>query len=53
MVPWFCSCPDLHPRDPVKVEVSGSFQTVDKLLQYYLFIPLKVRLQPVGLQDSR
>ena len=29
-------------RDPVKVEVSGSYQTVDKLLQYYLFIPLKV-----------
>merc|ERR1719323_1864776 len=26
-------------KDPVKVEVSGSFQTVDKLLQYYLFIP--------------
>jgi len=30
-------------KDPVKVEVSGSFQTVDKLLQYYLFIPLKVK----------
>merc|ERR1712200_279017 len=28
-------------KDPVKVEVSGSYQTVDKLLQYYLFIPLK------------
>ena len=26
-------------KDPVKVEVSGNFQTVDKLLQYYLFIP--------------
>merc|ERR1719323_747541 len=26
-------------KDPVKVEVSGSYQTVDKLLQYYLFIP--------------
>jgi len=30
-------------KDPVKVEVSGSYQTVDKLLQYYLFIPLKVK----------
>jgi len=28
-------------RDPVKVEVSGKYQTVDKLLQYYLFIPAK------------
>ena len=23
-------------KDPVKVEVSGSYQTVDKLLQFYL-----------------
>ena len=30
-------------KDPVKVEVSGSYQTVDKLLQYYLFIPLKLK----------
>merc|ERR1719260_130155 len=30
-------------KDPVKVEVSGSYQTVDKLLQYYLFIPLKFK----------
>merc|ERR1719228_986730 len=30
-------------KDPVKVEVSGSYQTVDKLLQYYLFIPLKYK----------
>merc|ERR1712025_886240 len=30
-------------KDPVKVEVSGSYQTVHKLLQYYLFIPLKVK----------
>ncbi|CAG0891892.1 unnamed protein product [Cyprideis torosa] len=28
-------------RDPVKVEVGSKYQTVDKLLQYYLFIPLK------------
>jgi len=28
-------------KDPVKVEVSNKFQTVDKLKQYYLFIPLK------------
>merc|ERR1719347_447565 len=30
-------------KDPVKVEVSGSYQTVDKLLQYYSFIPLKFK----------
>merc|ERR1712226_357660 len=30
-------------KDPVKVEVSGSYQTVDKLLQYYLFIPQKTK----------
>ena len=28
-------------KDPVKVEVSGSYQTVEKLLQSYLFIPQK------------
>ena len=27
--------------DPVKVEVSSKYQTVDKLKQYYLFIPEK------------
>ncbi len=27
--------------DPVKVQVSSKYQTVDKLHQYYLFIPLK------------
>lgn len=26
-------------RDPVKVEVSSKYQTVDKLQQYYIFIP--------------
>ncbi|GLH00374.1 uncharacterized protein GBIM_06771 [Gryllus bimaculatus] len=30
-------------QDPVKVEVSGKFQTVDKLQQYYLFIPVKFK----------
>lgn len=28
-------------QDPVKVEVSNKFQTVDKLEQFYIFIPLK------------
>ena len=28
-------------RDPVRVEVSSKYQTVDKLHQYYLFIPHK------------
>ncbi|XP_044730170.1 probable ATP-dependent RNA helicase DDX47 [Chrysoperla carnea] len=30
-------------RDPVKVEVSTKYQTVDKLKQHYLFIPLKFK----------
>merc|ERR1712183_1017328 len=30
-------------KDPVKVEASGSYQTVEKLLQYYLFIPQKTK----------
>jgi len=30
-------------RDPVKVEVSSKYQTVDKLMQYYMFIPLKFK----------
>eukprot|EP00090_Calanus_glacialis_P016314 TRINITY_DN2556_c0_g1_i2.p1 TRINITY_DN2556_c0_g1~~TRINITY_DN2556_c0_g1_i2.p1 ORF type:complete len:483 (-),score=198.75 TRINITY_DN2556_c0_g1_i2:43-1491(-) len=30
-------------KDPVKVEVSGSYQTVEKLLQFYIFIPLKLK----------
>uniref|UniRef100_A0A2M4BL96 RNA helicase n=1 Tax=Anopheles marajoara TaxID=58244 RepID=A0A2M4BL96_9DIPT len=30
-------------RDPVKVEVSSKYQTVDKLLQYYIFIPAKYK----------
>merc|ERR1711994_886253 len=30
-------------KDPVKVEVSSKYQTVDKLLQYYMFIPLKFK----------
>lgn len=28
-------------RDPVKVEVSSKYQTVDKLQQYYIFVPAK------------
>lgn len=30
--------------DPVKVEVSTKYQTVEKLQQYYLFIPLKYKV---------
>ncbi|XP_052895325.1 probable ATP-dependent RNA helicase DDX47 [Anopheles moucheti] len=30
-------------RDPVKVEVSSKYQTVEKLLQYYLFIPARYK----------
>lgn len=31
-------------QDPFRVEVSTKYQTVDKLLQYYLFIPLKFKV---------
>ncbi|CAK1580616.1 unnamed protein product [Parnassius mnemosyne] len=30
-------------QDPVKIEVSTKYQTVEKLQQYYLFIPLKYK----------
>ncbi|VDO98396.1 unnamed protein product [Soboliphyme baturini] len=30
-------------KDPIKVEVSTKYQTVDKLQQYYLFIPQKYK----------
>lgn len=30
-------------KDPVKVEVSNKFQTVEKLQQYYIFIPVKYK----------
>lgn len=30
-------------QDPVKVEVSTKYQTVEKLLQYYVFIPVKFK----------
>jgi len=38
-------------RDPVKVEVSSKYQTVDKLLQYYLFIPAREKVQPFYLYN--
>lgn len=31
-------------RNPVKVEVSTKYQTVEKLQQYYLFIPVKFKV---------
>lgn len=32
-------------RNPVKVEVSTKYQTVEKLQQYYIFIPVKFKVQ--------
>lgn len=32
-------------QNPVKVEVSSKYQTVDKLQQYYLFIPVKYKVR--------
>jgi len=31
-------------RNPVKVEVSTKYQTVEKLQQYYIFIPVKFKV---------
>ena len=31
-------------KDPVKVSVSSKYQTVETLMQYYLFIPLKYKV---------
>ena len=31
-------------KDPVKVEVSSKYQTVDKLQQFYVFIPVKYKV---------
>lgn len=33
-------------KDPVKVEVSNKYQTVEQLQQYYLFIPVKYKDVP-------
>lgn len=33
--------------DPVKVEVSTKFQTVEQLHQYYIFIPVKYKVSPL------
>lgn len=32
-------------RNPVKVEVSTKYQTVEKLQQYYIFIPVRFKVQ--------
>lgn len=32
-------------KDPVKLEVSSKYQTVDNLQQYYIFIPLKYKVR--------
>ena len=32
-------------KDPVKVSVSSKYQTVETLMQYYLFIPLKYKVR--------
>ena len=34
-------------HDPVKVEVCNKYQTVDKLLQFYLFIPAREKVDTV------
>jgi len=31
-------------RNPEKIEVSSKYQTVDQLLQYYVFIPAKEKV---------
>lgn len=31
-------------KDPVKVEVSNKYQTVEKLQQFYIFVPVKYKV---------
>jgi ATP-dependent RNA helicase DDX47/RRP3 len=31
-------------RNPVKIEVSTKYQTVEKLKQYYIFVPVKFKV---------
>lgn len=35
-------------RNPVKVEVSTKYQTVEKLQQYYIFIPVKFKVRNIS-----
>lgn len=39
-------------KDPVRVEVSSKYQTVDKLQQFYVFVPVKYKVR-VTLLSSR
>lgn len=39
-------------QDPVKVEVSTKYQTVEKLLQYYVFIPVKYKVNNLFLHPT-
>lgn len=34
-------------RNPVKVEVSTKYQTVEKLQQYYIFVPVKFKVRAI------
>ncbi|KRZ63337.1 putative ATP-dependent RNA helicase DDX47, partial [Trichinella nativa] len=38
-------------HDPVKVEVSSKYQTVDKLQQHYIFIPQKFKVSNMDLNN--
>lgn len=38
-------------RNPVKVEVSTKYQTVEKLQQYYIFIPVKFKVNQQQIQQ--
>lgn len=40
-------------RNPVKVEVSTKYQTVEKLQQYYTFIPVKFKVRNINITVSR
>lgn len=38
-------------RNPVKVEVSTKYQTVEKLQQYYIFVPMKFKVYEGNMKD--
>lgn len=39
-------------QDPVKVEVSSKYQTVEKLQQYYIFVPAKNKVNYFKMEEG-
>ena len=39
-------------KDPVRIEVSSKYQTVEKLQQYYIFIPIRYKVTKINKSKS-